>query len=362
MSIIISKEGKNAQKLDRTVIDREDYLQNYIHHNPESLPLHEIREDLRLLILAREFPTNSGPIDALGLDQEGNVYVIETKLYKNPDKRLVLAQVLDYGASLWRTYEDGDEFIGRVEAAVVKTFSAGLLEKIQDFYGVDAESAAAVIQNVRQNLGDGNFRFVVLMDRLEDRLRDLITFVNQNSRFDIFGVELDFYRFNEYEILIPKLYGAEVKKEAGVAKRAPGIRRTWNEASFFEEVEKTLSPEVATAVKDLYQFSRSIADRVTFGSGQQTGSFNPKFDHICNLSLYSVYSTGRLGLNFKWVSQSGGVPEVAERFGQELKRISGFDLPDDFRERDPELPPEKWVPRLNEFKGVVRSITQREVK
>ena len=42
MSIIISKDGKNAQKLDRTVIAQEQYLQNYIHHNPESLPLYEI--------------------------------------------------------------------------------------------------------------------------------------------------------------------------------------------------------------------------------------------------------------------------------------------------------------------------------
>lgn len=40
-------------------------------------------------------------IDAVALDQNGDIYLIETKLYKNPDKRQVIAQVLDYGASLW---------------------------------------------------------------------------------------------------------------------------------------------------------------------------------------------------------------------------------------------------------------------
>jgi hypothetical protein len=50
----------------------------------------------------RAFPTNSGPIDALGINKDGEIYIIETKLYKNPDKRLVVAQVLDYGASLWQ--------------------------------------------------------------------------------------------------------------------------------------------------------------------------------------------------------------------------------------------------------------------
>ncbi len=62
MSIIISKEGKNAERLDRTSIAQENYLQEYILDNPKTLPIDDIKEDLRLLILAREFPTGSGPI------------------------------------------------------------------------------------------------------------------------------------------------------------------------------------------------------------------------------------------------------------------------------------------------------------
>ena len=60
MAIIISKNGKNAQKIDKSDFEKEDYLQKYIHDNPESLPLYEIKEDIKLLIVAREFPTNSG--------------------------------------------------------------------------------------------------------------------------------------------------------------------------------------------------------------------------------------------------------------------------------------------------------------
>ena len=114
MSIIISKNGKNSQKLNCSVIPKENYLQEYIYNNPEVLPLEQIDEEIYLLIVAREFSTSSGPIDALGLDQSGNIYIIETKLYKNPDKRKVLAQVLDYGASLWRTYGDSREFLKKL--------------------------------------------------------------------------------------------------------------------------------------------------------------------------------------------------------------------------------------------------------
>jgi hypothetical protein len=217
MSIIISKEGKNAQKHDKTTIAHEGYLQGYICANPESLPLNEIKEDLRLLILAREFPTNNGIVDALGIDQDGNIYVIETKLYKNPDKRRVLAQVLDYGASIWRTYEDSAMFFEELERAVSKIFGITLHKKAQDFYAIDTEMVENILHNIRRNLSDGSFRFVILMDHLGDNLKNLIAFVNRNSRFDIFGVEMEFYNFQEYEILIPKLYGAEVKKEIGVS-------------------------------------------------------------------------------------------------------------------------------------------------
>ena len=102
MTIIISKKGEKTKVLSKEDFANEKEVQEYIHKNPEALPIYELEEDLKLFILKREFPTNSGPIDAIGIDKYGTIYVIETKLYKNPDKRTVLAQVLDYGASLWK--------------------------------------------------------------------------------------------------------------------------------------------------------------------------------------------------------------------------------------------------------------------
>src|SRR6266511_5250571 len=99
MTVIISKNGKNAEKVESSSFDYEDNLQAYIDDNPNAIPMYEIKEDARVLVLAREFSTQSGPIDALGIDQDGEIYIIETKLYKNSDKRTVCAQALDYGAS-----------------------------------------------------------------------------------------------------------------------------------------------------------------------------------------------------------------------------------------------------------------------
>ncbi|MBN1168974.1 hypothetical protein JXA63_03740 [Candidatus Woesebacteria bacterium] len=215
MAIIISKNGKGAIKVDKSNFELEDRLQQYIYDNPETIPLYDIKEDIRLLILAREFSTKSGPIDALGVDKDGEIYLIETKLYKNPDKRTVVAQVLDYGASLWSNYRDFNSFTDQISIHTDKDFKQNISQRLNDFFGVTDEEAKTLLDNVRRNLNDGNFKFVVLMDHLHDQLRDLIVFLNNNSEFTVYAVELEYYKHKDYEILIPKLYGAEVKKDLG---------------------------------------------------------------------------------------------------------------------------------------------------
>jgi hypothetical protein len=67
MPLIISKAGKNVTKVNRSAIDKESYLQKYIKDNPDMIPFEETGEDLRLVVVARELSTQSGPIDALGI-------------------------------------------------------------------------------------------------------------------------------------------------------------------------------------------------------------------------------------------------------------------------------------------------------
>lgn len=219
MAIIISKNGKNASKLDPIPFGLEDKLQQYIYDNPESVPLYEIKEDIQLLILAREFGTNSGPIDAIGIDRDGQLYLIETKLYKNRDKRTVVAQVLDYGASLWKMTGNFNDFLAQLNTHVQDKFGINTTEKIKEYFALDDEQLQITLSQMKNNLNEGSFKFVVLMDSLEDRLKDLIIYMNQNSKFDIYGVELEYYQHDSFEILIPKLYGNEVKKDIGTNKQ-----------------------------------------------------------------------------------------------------------------------------------------------
>lgn len=89
MTIIISKEGK-SEKVEKDEFVHEDKIQELIHKNVENLPFYGQDDELRLLSLGREFPTRHGPIDVLGIDIDGNIYIIEAKLHKNSTRRDVV--------------------------------------------------------------------------------------------------------------------------------------------------------------------------------------------------------------------------------------------------------------------------------
>lgn len=331
MTLIISKDGLGAQRIPQSGFDKEDYLQQYIHNNPDAIPVYEIDEDIRLLVLAREFSTNSGPIDALGVDQNGNIYLIETKLYKNPDKRTVVAQVLDYGAALWSSSIDFSDFTMQLEKHVQKHFHKSLTDEIQNFFSIDEDSTALLLENVQRNLNSGVFKFVVLMDSLQRRLKDLILFMNRNSQFDIYAVELEYYKHEAYEIIIPKMFGAQVKKDVVSARTSSGgVRKKWNQDMYWEEISAKLEPKNAVALRKVYDWAVDNADEINWGTGVTRGSFSPQFKSISPRSFISVFTDGSIQVSYAYMTES---PDQQVRLRDTLAKhinVPGVtDLPDD---------------------------------
>lgn len=266
MAIIISQDGKNAQKIDKSDFEKEGYLQNYIHENPESIPVYEIAEDKKLFVVAREFSTESGPIDALAIDKDGDIYVVETKLYKNPDKRTVVAQALDYGASLWR-HSDYDEFINKINDEINNKFQISFEEKTKDFFNIDEEQVNIILEAIKINLQKGNIKFVILMDAIEDRLKDLIVYINQNSQFDIYAVQMEYYKFEKYEIMIPKLFGVEVKKDLKTTKSSGKL---WN-WELFKLRLKDFGEEEVTAAEQIIEWAGKNNIEIDWSTSQRGG-------------------------------------------------------------------------------------------
>lgn len=356
MTIIITRDGKDPIKLEKSGFENEDRLQQYIYTVPESIPLYDIKQDIKLLVAAREFPTSSGPIDAVGIDQDGEIYLIETKLYKNPDKRLVVAQVLDYGASLWNGYRDFDNFRTTLEGLSRKNFE-NFYEKLREFFGLEEDELESLINNMKKNLSSGNYKFVILMDDLYDRLKDLIVFINQNSQFDVYAVELEHYKHQDFELTIPKLFGAQIKKMVGVT-RSEGERKQWNESSFFEDAKSKLNEEQYKAVQKLFEFSKDVSsNNIRWGTGSQNGSFGVIFEKIRDRSLYSVFSDGLISLHFRWLNENEKTERYRDEFKDKLSKILGITIPPDYKEITHfRLPIEQWYEVREKFMNAVQDL------
>ena len=318
MAIIISEDNGDTKKIDETQFGLEGRLQEYVKDNPDIVPIYEINEDAKLFVGAREFNTNSGPIDALGIDQDGNVYVIETKLYKNADKRTVLAQALDYGASLWKHSGDASSLLIALDEAIQNQFNTSLDGKLTEFFEV--EDAEYIKTALATNVANGNIKFVILMDRVDDRLKDLVTYVNQNSKFDIYAVDLEYYKHDKFEIIIPKLYGSEVKKEIVSSKSATDNRRKWDEQSYFDQLKNTVDDNTQRAIRKIYDWSAENSDKIVWGTGAARGSFNPRFNHISSRSPLTVYSDGSVQVNYGWLRENSEDTEAPRLLRETLKR------------------------------------------
>ncbi len=339
MAIIISQNNQNARRIEESSFDSEDNLQEYVINNPEIIPLYDIHADARLFVAAREFSTQSGPIDALGFDAAGNIYIIETKMFRNADKRKVVAQALDYGASMWRHATDYDAFLSQLDAHTQKQFDSSFKDQYQTFF--EMEDAAESIVTIKDNLSEGNIKFVVLMDSLDDRLKDLILYVNQNSKFDIYAVDFEYYKHDQFEIVIPKLYGSEVKKDVVSSSAGSGSRRKWGEMSYWQEVTAKLDKDKVQALRKLYDWSKSHADEISWGTGVTRGSFSPRFTHISPISFISVYTDGSVQVSYGYLPED---IELRKRLRNMLSRhvsVPGVtDLDDDNLGRWPSISPD----------------------
>jgi len=351
MPIIIAKDWKNAKRLRQTTFENEEELQKYIFNNPESIPLEEIKEDVQFLVVDREFPLKEGSIDVLEVDSEGDIYIIETKLYKNPDKRFVLAQVLDYGASLWNFYEDPEKFIQKLDQRLINKTKKGL----NDIIGGNFGNTEEILDNIKQNVINGTFKFVILMDKVPQNLKNLILFINQNSQFNVYLVEMEYYKHEDYEILIPHVFGAESKKKVISVSR----RKKWDENSFFEDAKR--KPAFYDAVRKLYKFSQQKANEISWGTGSTTGSFNPKFHSISKRSIYTVWSDGRLTINYGWLDDNEHMIQFREKLRFELKKIKSIaNYVHKSGDKYPIIPPIAWTPVVEKLMRIIKKLLEED--
>lgn len=197
--LIVGATG-SAQLLDRipltsaaTDFFSERWLQEALFANPESLPIKEIDPHMGPLIpVCMEIETGSGPADMLFVTPTGQIVLVETKLWRNPEaRREVVGQILDYAKHLttW-TYDQLD----RKASAAAATGSNFLLGCLKSRYPSADETS--FVDGVQRSLSTGDFLLLIVGDGIRSGAESLVTFLEQygHLRFGIGLIEVAAYR------------------------------------------------------------------------------------------------------------------------------------------------------------------------
>lgn len=236
----------------------EDYLQVTLHNSPDILPIEELdRSYAPLASLGREIIN----IDNLFISPTGNLTLVETKLWRNPEAtREVVAQVLDYAARLSAWHYSNLEDAARSALSPAPIGDGTLYEYVARQFPNEVLPEEKFVDAVERNLRDGRFLLLVVGDGIKENLENILGQLHLQPQmlYKFCLVEIHIYENPEIlegRLLMPVVVAntteivrtlvrvqttgsapVSVSVEAQVEPPVSGTRRTLSEDIFFEEL------------------------------------------------------------------------------------------------------------------------------
>lgn len=199
----------------------EAWLQDLIFRHPDILPVKDLEPGFGDLVpICRELPTNAGPCDNLYLTAEGDVVIVECKLWRNPEsRREVLSQAIDYAREFadW-SYEDLEKAARKGLDTRVST-DERLVDVLVD--ELEDEAAARLIDAISRNLRLGRMLVLVVGDGINEQVERLAWMLQAHAglHYSLGLVELQLFRGGDGDLLaVPNTVARTVNIERGIVK------------------------------------------------------------------------------------------------------------------------------------------------
>ena len=364
--VYIVGENGQTQEMKRMRCESESReLQDVLENNHDLLPGDQINPEnpRRWLLIKREMPVpdpNTGlvrwSIDFLFADQDAVPTFVECKRFADTrSRREVVGQMIEYAAN-GHHYWDKQTLRDFAEKSAKKPFE----ELLAGLHPDSGDSVDAFFERLQQNLREGQLRLVFFLEESPIELRSVVDFLNkQMERSEVLLVEARQYHLNGSRVIVPTLFGyteeaRQVKRTVTVTTAA--TRRTWDEMSFFSRASESLQPQHVNAMKAIFDQSVKLKCNVTWGTGAVDGTFNVQEPSICQRSFMTVFSNGRISLNFGWLNGS----DVAERARGRLKELTliktGLLVPEDYERKWVGFSSLQWSPNVAQLTDVLTTL------
>lgn len=339
--IIVKAAGKAIQLERISLFGNDDnlfsekWLQNSLFANPDCLPLKEIDPHIGVLIpICTEIETGAGPADILYVTPTGQIVLIETKLWRNPEaRREVVAQILDYAKQLteW-AFED----LARQTSIASGLGSDYLISRVKQY--VPEIDEAAFVDGINSSLKSGDFLLIIVGDGIRSGAESLIGFIERygNLRFKFGLIEVAAFQLPTNETLLqPRILAKTEILERTVLMGPSGPV----EVEDIANAEDTESKTNADAEWFQSFWSEYLAKLSLDDLTQSIPEKTPKGTNIffsmppsrgeAWISAYLARSTGKGGVYLTFSKSFGKVNEFYERLfaeKEEIEKIMGTQL------------------------------------
>lgn len=204
--IIVDKSGKTVSP-ELVKMPNEAWLQKLLPTCPDILPTAEIDSKYsQLFYIASEVTTEStkigkGHIDILYLSTNGNLVIVETKLYRNPESsRQVIGQVLDYAVSLHDTNQWNWDKLNQIY------HGKDLYNDIKRKYP-NIPSKEVFIDLVNDSIRRADFLMMIIGDTIRPSADKIAEFINSpiDMHHRLALCELTTYKIADKFLIVPRL-------------------------------------------------------------------------------------------------------------------------------------------------------------
>jgi hypothetical protein len=202
---ILRLDGDRVTVASEVVFESESRLHRLIAAHPDVLPTEELGLG-PLVAVANELDLGGGPLDLLAVDGSGRLAIIEFKRgSENSDVRRVIAQVLDYGSTLWRLrYDDLEARCRRCEPGFTDGLAEHVAKRLAELgqpFDIDGFR-----RGVETSLETGNFVFLYVARDLDPRTRRIMTYLADGVRMTFFAVEVGYFHAGDADssVLVPR--------------------------------------------------------------------------------------------------------------------------------------------------------------
>ena len=311
-----------------------------------------------LIPVCMELPLRVGSVDNLFITPEGNLVIVEVKLWGNPEaRRQVVAQTLEYATALFKL--DYSE----LEAAVRKADFDGA-ERPEHLYsmvdGADASPESEFADRVSRNLRDGRVVVLIVGDEIRPAAGEFVAALqaHANFHFTFALIEMPVYTLrgtnaaNEYVVMPRTLLktvevqrftirtegGATVVRDEGIDEREarkPSRRSTISSKEFSEAMRERSPDDVPDKLMQFLDDVAAIDVRVEY-----LAALNLKWDQPAGkpVNLGTVTRSGEI-----WTDATSWTVDrdLAEEYNRRLAQLFGGKVRQGTTKKVPRL----WVAR-----------------